>query len=113
MKLRKDKRTVFTDQELETQFDNPDQMQIHEWQDLPLRGMLTDEFQKHLDNAVDQLPEIYRTVFILRDLENTSIKEASQILGITESNVKIRLKRARVFLREALAQYMDEYVKEV
>ena len=88
-------------------------MQIHEWQDLPLRDMLNNEFRKHLDEAIDQLPEIYRSVFVLRDLENMSIKETSHILGITESNVKIRLKRARVYLREELANYMDEYTREI
>jgi RNA polymerase sigma-70 factor (ECF subfamily) len=112
MKLRKEKRTVYTDQDMEQQFDNPDNMQIHEWRDLPLRDMLTNEFRRHLDDAVDRLPEIYRSVFILRDMENLSIRETSQILGITESNVKIRLKRARLFLREELAQYMDEYNKK-
>ena len=112
MKLRKDKRTIYTDQDMEVQFDNPEQVQIHEWQDIPLKDMLNDEFRKRLDDAVDQLPEIYRSVFILRDLENMSIKETSKILDITESNVKIRLKRARLYLREQLAQYMSEYVKE-
>lgn len=113
MKLRKDKRTVLSDQDMETQFDSPEGLQAHEWQDLPLRDMLSEEFQKHLDEAVESLPEIYRSVFILRDLENLSIRETSRILGITESNVKIRLKRARLFLRERLAKYMDEYVREL
>jgi RNA polymerase sigma-70 factor (ECF subfamily) len=112
MKLRKDKRTIYTDQDMEEQFDNPDKIQIHEWRDLPLKDMLNDEFRKNLENAIDQLPEIYRSVFILRDVEEMSIKETSTILGITESNVKIRLKRARVYLREQLANYMDEYVKD-
>jgi RNA polymerase sigma-70 factor (ECF subfamily) len=113
MKLRKDRRTIYTDQDMEEQFDNPDKLQIHEWQDLPLKDMLNDEFRRNLESAIDQLPEIYRSVFILRDVEDMSIKETSTILGITESNVKIRLKRARVYLREQLANYMDEYVKGV
>jgi RNA polymerase sigma-70 factor (ECF subfamily) len=73
--------------------------------------MLNVEFRKHLDEAVNSLPEIYRSVFILRDLENLSIKETSKILGITETNVKVRLKRARMYLREKLAEYMDEKVE--
>ncbi|MFZ0390244.1 MAG: sigma-70 family RNA polymerase sigma factor [Calditrichia bacterium] len=113
MKIRKDKRTILTDEDLEEKFDNPDNMQIHEWRDLPLQDMLSEEFRKHLDEAVEALPEIYRSVFVLRDLENMSIRETGQILGITESNVKIRLKRARVYLRENLAHYMDEYSKSV
>ena len=112
MKLRKDKRTVLTDSDMEKNFDNPNKMTIHEWQDLPLKDMLSDEFRKHLDEAVNELPEIYRSVFVLRDLENLSIKETSHILNITESNVKIRLKRARIFLREKLAHYMEEFSKE-
>ena len=111
MKLRKEKRTIYTDQDMEDQFDDPEKMQIHEWRDLPLQDMLNNEFRKHLDDAIDRLPEIYRSVFVLRDLENMSIKETSHILGITESNVKIRLKRARVYLREELAHYMDEHTK--
>lgn len=113
MKLRKDKKTVLSDQDMETHFDNPEKMQISEWQDVPLQEMLSEEFRRHLDEAVDQLPEIYKTVFVLRDLENMSIKQTSKVLGISESNVKIRLKRARVFLRENLAHYMAEYVKGV
>lgn len=112
MKLRKRRRTVLSDEELETRFDSPDQISITEWQSIPLKDMLNEEFQKHLNEAVDSLPEIYKTVFVLRDLENLSIKETSKILGITESNVKIRLKRARMYLRERLAGYMKELVKE-
>jgi RNA polymerase sigma-70 factor (ECF subfamily) len=111
MKLRKEKRTVYTDQDMEEHYDNPDKIQIHEWQNLPLKDMLNEEFRKHLDYAVNRLPEIYRSVFLLRDVENMSIKETSKILGITESNVKIRLKRARLYLREELATYMEEYSK--
>ncbi|UCF65045.1 MAG: sigma-70 family RNA polymerase sigma factor [bacterium] len=111
MKLRKEKRTIYTDQDMEEQFDDPEKMHIHEWQDLPLQDMLNDEFRRHLDEAIDRLPEIYRSVFVLRDLENMSIRETSHILGITESNVKIRLKRARVYMREELAHYMEEHIK--
>jgi len=112
MKLRKDRRMILSEEELEAKFDNPGRMELHEWQSLPLKDMLSDEFRKHLDEAVDSLPDIYRSVFVLRDLENLSIKETSKILGITESNVKIRLKRARMYLREKLAQYMNEMVRE-
>lgn len=111
MKLRKDKRTVLSDNDIEKQFDRPDTATIHEWQSLPLRDMLNVEFRRHLDEAVDSLPEIYRSVFILRDLENLSIKETSKILGITETNVKVRLKRARMYLREKLAHYMNEMIE--
>lgn len=111
MKLRKNKRTVLSDDDIEQQFDRPDTTTIQEWQSLPLKEMLSLEFRRHLDEAVDSLPEIYRSIFILRDLEGLSIKEASKILGITETNVKVRLKRARMYLREKLSNYMNEPVK--
>ena len=109
MKLRKNKRTVLSDDDLELQFDRPNSAEIYEWQTLPLKNMLTEEFRRHLDEAVASLPEIYQSVFVLRDLENLSIKETSKILGITETNVKVRLKRARMYLREKLASYMTEF----
>lgn len=76
---------------------------------MPLRDMLSREFKKHLDKAVEALPEIYRSVFVLRDLESISTRETSKILGITETNVKVRLKRARMYLREQLVDYMNEF----
>jgi len=112
MKLRKEKRTVVTDKDLEEHFDRPDNVEIQKWRDIPMERMLSEEFRQHLDKAVDSLSEIYRSVFVLRDLEGMSIKETSKILNITETNVKVRLKRARMFLREKLADYMSELVKE-
>ncbi len=108
MKLRKDKRTVLSDEVIETYYDRPNSVEIQEWQSFPLNNMLTREFRAHLDRAVDSLPEIYRSVFVLRDLENMSTRKNSKILEITETNVKVRLKRARMFLREKLAEYMHE-----
>jgi RNA polymerase sigma-70 factor (ECF subfamily) len=112
MKLRKEKKVVLADAQLESNFDRPDEMTLHEWRDLPLKNMLNREFKKHLEEALNELPEIYKSVFILRDIENMSIKETGKVLNITESNVKIRLKRARMYLRENLAHYMDEYLQE-
>ncbi len=112
MKLRKEKRTVLSDGELEKYYDRPNSVEIQEWQSVPLQKMLTREFRAHLDRAVDSLPEIYRSVFVLRDLENASTRETSKILGITETNVKVRLKRARMYLREKLSEYMKEQIRE-
>jgi len=54
------------------------------------------------------MPAKYRVVFVLRDLEGLSIEETSQTLGLSPANVKVRLMRARLFLREALSQYFQE-----
>ncbi|MBL7135963.1 MAG: RNA polymerase sigma factor [Candidatus Marinimicrobia bacterium] len=75
---------------------------IHEWPKLDFKNVSTKHFKKKLDDALEELPEIYRTVFILRDLHELSTEETSKILQITSSNTKIRLMRARNFLKEKL-----------
>ena len=55
-----------------------------------------------VEEAVDGLPEMYRTVFVLRELEGLSTAEAASCLGISEELVKVRLHRARLALRDAL-----------
>ena len=54
------------------------------------------------------LPESLRIVFVLRDVEGLSIKETADALNLTETNVKTRLLRARMFLREQLSTYYGE-----
>jgi len=65
-------------------------------------------FRKKLDESIEKLPEIYRTVFILRDLHELSTEDASKILQITPANTKIRLMRARIFLKEQLEELLKE-----
>ena len=80
--------------------------QLSEWPD-HLEEKLDDEaFRSCLTRAMEELPENYRTVFVLRDLENMSTKETGTILNITEANVKVRLMRARLFLRDQLANHL-------
>lgn len=62
------------------------------------------ELREILDRAIDQLPAHFRSVFILRDIEQLSVRETAKILGISEDNVKTRLRRARIFLRDKLAE---------
>ena len=64
------------------------------------------QFRNCLSVAMEDLPENYRTVFVLRDLENLSTKEAAVVLEISEANVKVRLMRARLFLRDKLAHHL-------
>lgn len=60
------------------------------------------EFVRHLEQALSELPEIYRLVFILRDVEGFSNNETAQMLGLSVPAVKSRLLRARLYLREKL-----------
>jgi len=57
-----------------------------------------------LAEALDELNEKYRLVFLLRDVEGLSTAETAEALGITEANVKVRLLRARLMLRERLTR---------
>lgn len=60
------------------------------------------EIRALLEQAVEKLPDSYRAVFMLRDVEQMSAADAAEVLEITEDNVKIRLHRARAFLRKSL-----------
>jgi len=55
-----------------------------------------------LEEAVEKLPDAYRTVFVLRDVEEMSTTDTASVLAITEENVKVRLHRARALLRKSL-----------
>jgi RNA polymerase sigma-70 factor (ECF subfamily) len=61
-----------------------------------------------LDAAMNELPASYRTVVVLRDVEGLSHREISDAIGITVANVKVRLHRARLFLRKSLAGRLAE-----
>ena len=79
---------------------------------LPERELLSAEARKFLDKAVSQLPENLRVVFLLRDVEGLSIQETAEALKLSEANVKIRLLRARLHLREALSGYFGEHMPQ-
>jgi RNA polymerase sigma-70 factor (ECF subfamily) len=64
------------------------------------------EIQQVVRDAIDHLPDTYREVVVLRDLEELSTEEAAQALGVTPNAVKIRLHRARQALRTLLDSYM-------
>jgi len=73
-----------------------------EWPDIDFDIIREKHFKEKLDKAIEELPDIYKTVFILRDLHELSTDETSKILQISVSNTKIRLMRARNFLKEKL-----------
>jgi len=81
---------------------------IPDWAQLPLAQLLNEELSIHLKEAILSLPEKYRLVVVLRDLEGFSTAETAQILNLKPSNVKVRLHRARLFLREKLKGYFEQ-----
>ncbi len=83
--------------------------QIVRWEDSPADILLGKELRHLLDEAILKLPEIYRAVFILRDVEGKSNDETARVLGISQEAAKSRLRRARAFLREQLDPYMTSH----
>ena len=86
--------------------------QIVDWSALPEDKLLSGEGKNILDAAIQSLPESLRLVFLLRDVEGLSIKETAEALNLTETNVKTRLLRARMSLREKLTAYHGERLIE-
>jgi RNA polymerase sigma-70 factor, ECF subfamily len=69
--------------------------------------ILRAEIRKILERRVDELPVAFRTVFILREVEEMSVEETAEALGIPSATVRTRLFRARALLRSALARDLD------
>ena len=78
------------------------------WADAPLEQVLNDELERQIQNGILELPEKYRSVLVLRDVEGFSTEETAQILNLTTSNVKVRLHRARLYLRDHLKHYFKD-----
>jgi RNA polymerase sigma-70 factor (ECF subfamily) len=81
-------------------------IQIADWSQLPDRQMLQSEMKEALARAIGELPEHYRSVILLRDMEEMSTLETAQILDLTEDVVKTRLHRARLAVRQELDEYL-------
>lgn len=106
MRLRKRQTpTTSIDEPFETEEGNVIPRQLVDWTARPDETLLTGELRGVLDAAVAGLPETLRGVFTLRDIEGLSTAETAEVLGLTETNVKVRLHRARLALRERLTDY--------
>ena len=77
-------------------------IEIADWSALPEDIVLGGELQRTLNRAVEQLPDIYKAVFLLRDIEELSTEDTAGVLGVSEDVVKTRLHRARLVLRKSL-----------
>ena len=73
------------------------------WHEVPAQALERKELGAILRKAVEGLPEIYRNVVLLRDIEEMDVRETAAALGITEGTVKVRLHRARALLQRDLA----------
>lgn len=83
-------------------------LEIADWSALPEDLALDAEMRRQLERAVHELPDSYKSVFLLRDIEELSTGEAADVLGVTTDVVKTRLHRARLALRKSMDEYMRE-----
>jgi RNA polymerase sigma-70 factor (ECF subfamily) len=77
----------------------------------PERNAARGEIRRLLESAIDSLPEAFRAVFVMRDVEEMSIEETAGLLGIRPETVKTRLHRARRLLRESLDEQFSSALK--
>lgn len=82
--------------------------QLFDWCCLPEQDFERDEVKTELNQAITELPDSLKGVFLLRELEGLSTQETAVALDLTPSNVKVRLHRARLWLRERLTPYFTD-----
>lgn len=80
---------------------------MDDWSANPARQLLTGEAKEKMEEAINELPEKYRTVFVLRDVEGLPASEVAEVLNLSIPAVKSRLHRARMFLRNHLSNYFS------
>ena len=109
MKLRKDRRHLYDSIDNSQASEEGDYIpkDFADWREIPSEALEQKQLRKALTKALESLPEKYRTVLILRDIQHLNISETAQVLGISEANVKTRLSRARLQMRDALAPGFD------
>ncbi|MBI4865322.1 MAG: sigma-70 family RNA polymerase sigma factor [Candidatus Wallbacteria bacterium] len=86
---------------------------IAPWSRSPVELLETRETLRHLVAALDELADKYRLVFLLRDVARMSVRDTAAALGISEANVKVRLLRARLQLRERLTRLFGDSTRRM
>jgi RNA polymerase sigma-70 factor, ECF subfamily len=79
---------------------------LTDWREIPLEALERKELREALRKAVASLPDIYREVFTLRDLDELNTEETAEALGLTAGVVKVRLHRARILLQKQLVSFL-------
>jgi len=76
---------------------------ISDWREVPLQALERKELRELLQKAIGSLPEMYREVLLLRDVEEVNIADTAEALGVSTGVVKTRLLRARLMMQKILA----------
>ena len=85
---------------------DPMKIEIADWSSIPEDEVLRSELQQVIASAIAEMPEIYRSVMLLRDVEELSTEETAQVLDLNTDAVKTRLHRARLLARKKLDGYL-------
>ncbi len=109
MRRRKDRKHLYDSVDRGHESDEGDYipMDFADWREIPSEAVARKELRNALTQALRKLPEKYRSVFVLRDVQQMSIAETAKILDVSEAVVKTRLLRARLQMRDALAPGFD------
>jgi RNA polymerase sigma-70 factor (ECF subfamily) len=108
MRLRSRKKTVGDMDDVEMKTDSISLDAFNQSiGDNPLNTVLNNELKRFMDIAIKELSPKYRTVFILKDIEGRSLKEIAEMLDLTLAAVKSNLHRARLYLRDKLAEFYE------
>jgi RNA polymerase sigma-70 factor (ECF subfamily) len=81
---------------------------LADWREIPSESLEREELAKQIEQAVQELPLIYREVFVLRDQNELSTEDVARALGLSTGLVKVRLHRARMLLQKRLAPYLKQ-----
>jgi len=87
-------------------------LDIADWSHLPDKQMISGELAAVLRSAIRDLPDMYQSTLLLRDVEGLSTKETAEVLDVSEDAVKQRLHRARLSVRQRVDAYLKGAVKE-
>ncbi len=86
--------------------------QLFDWCCLPEADFETDEVRLELEQAINEMPESLKVVFVMRELEGMSTSDAAETLELSEGAIKVRLHRGRLWLRERLAPYFTHLAQD-
>lgn len=109
MRLRKDRRHLYKSLDRHQENEEGDYIpkDFADWREIPSETLERSELRQALTQTMMSLPEKYRTVITLRDVQHLSTKQTAQVLDLTVEAVKTRLNRARLMMRDALATGFD------
>lgn len=107
LQIRRRRRPSVSLDELQDAHEGQMPRELRDWHDDPARIYDKKQIREIVEAAIQSLPAIYREAFVLRDVEGLTSEESAAALSIGVSALKTRLLRARLMMREALAEYLQ------